>query len=75
MNVPFTMLGERVGDIARVIDAEFEEMPGMRLTAPQVRRLWNLTERESREALDYLCEAGFLVRDRLGRYVRRNLEY
>lgn len=75
MDVTFATLGPRVGDIARVIDAEFDEMPGMRLTAAQVRRLWHLTERESRHVLDHLCEAGFLVRDRLGRYVRRDLEY
>jgi hypothetical protein len=75
MAVTFTPLGPRVGDIARLIDAEFDEMPGMRLTTAQVRRLWNLSERECQQVLHHLCEAGFLVRDRLGRYVRRDLEY
>ena len=75
MAVTFTPLGPRVGDIARLIDAEFNEMPGMRLTPAQVKRLWNLTERECTQVLDYLSEAGFLVRDGLGRYVRRNLGY
>ena len=75
MSVTYTPLGPRVGDIARLIDAEFDEMPGMRLTHAQVRRLWNLDERSCEEVLDHLCRAGFLVRDSGGRYFRRELRY
>ena len=60
----------RLDDIARVIDAEFDEMPGMRLTFPQIRRLWNLSESECTCALDRLCQLGHLVRDPAGRYLR-----
>jgi hypothetical protein len=70
-----TPQGRRLDEVARLIDAEFNEMPGTRLTAAQVRRLWNLTDRECAQALDYLSKTGFLVRDRQGRYVRRDLEY
>ena len=75
MSVTFTPLGPRVGDIARLIDAEFDEMPGMRLTRAQVRRLWNLTEHECQEVLDHLCDAGFLVCDQMGRYFRREFDH
>ena len=51
--------------------AEFEEMPGMRLTAAQVGRLWGLTTEERELALNDLVESGFLFRDREGRYSRR----
>ena len=75
MDVTFTPVGPRIGDIARMIDAEFDEMPGMRLTTAQVRRLWNLTERECQQVLGHLCEAGLLARDAVGRYLRRDPEY
>lgn len=75
METTFTLLGPRVGDVARLIDAEFDEMPGMRLTAAQVRRLWNLTLGECEQVLNHLCTEGFLVRDRQGRYLRRDFDY
>jgi hypothetical protein len=62
-------------DIARVIEAEFDEMPGMRLTYAQIRRLWSLSERDCRNALDHLCQCGHLDRDSSGRYMRHRLEY
>jgi hypothetical protein len=70
-----TSPGARVGEIARLINSEFDEMPGMRLTAGQVRRLWNLTDGECEQVLDHLREAGCLARDRFGRYARRDLDY
>lgn len=75
MDVTSTPLGPRAADVVRLIDAEFDEMPGMRLTTDQIRRLWNLTEPECQQVLQYLCEAGLLARDALGRYRRRDLEY
>ena len=56
---------------AHLIDAEFREMPGMRLTQAQIRRLWNLSQRECDEALERLRQAGDLVVDEAGRYARR----
>ena len=53
-----------------IMRAEFDEMPGMRLTAPQACRLWGLTREECDLALGDLVESGFLVRDREGRYSR-----
>ena len=75
MNGTFADLAPRVLSLARLIEAEFDEMPGMRLTTPQVRRLWNLSEEDCAQALEYLCEAGGLVRDGSGRYLRREFSY
>lgn len=65
----------QVGKIATLIHAEFREMPGMRLTEAQVRRLWNLTETECGAVLAHLIDRGCLVRDHSGRYTGRLLEY
>ena len=52
--------GLAVEDLARVVEADFLEMPGMRLTLPQISRLCNLSHDDCLRALDYL-----LTRDRL----------
>jgi hypothetical protein len=57
-----------IGQLARVIDAEFREMPGMRLTEAQVRRLWHLAHDECGAVLEYLVNCGQLLRDPGGRY-------
>lgn len=54
-----------------VIVAEFNEMPGMRLTLPQAARLWSLGADECARLLDDLVRAGFLVLDDHARYARR----
>jgi hypothetical protein len=56
---------------AHLIDAEFREMPGMRLTQAQIRRLWNLSQPECDEALERLRRGGEIVVDEAGRYARR----
>ena len=56
---------------AHLIDAEFREMPGMRLTLAQIRRLWNLSQPECEAALEQLRRAGDIVVDETGRYARR----
>jgi hypothetical protein len=53
-----------------VIGAEFDEMPGMRLTLPQVRRLWNLSADEADHILRGLVGRGALTFDRRGRVCR-----
>ncbi len=70
-----TELNPYIGTIANLIDAEFHEMPGMRLTGAQARRLWNLAPGDCEEALGYLCESGQLVRDPSGRYLLPRFEY
>jgi hypothetical protein len=63
-----------VADMMRVIDAEFEEMPGMRLTEAQVRRLWNLSLQDAEAVLGHMCRMGRLVRDETGRYFRQRFD-
>ncbi len=75
MTVTFCEPNLRVTALARLIDAEFEEMPGMRLTEGQIRRLWSMTGAECQQALEYLCELGILIRDPAGRYMRRQLHH
>ena len=38
----------------KVIKSEYEEMPGLRLTKPQVRRMWGLAEGDCEQVLDRL---------------------
>jgi hypothetical protein len=38
----------------RMIKSEYEEMPGLRLTKPQVRRMWGLAEADCEQVLDRL---------------------
>jgi len=46
-----------IDDLALLILNEFEEQPGLRLTRPQIRRLWNLSERTCSEVLAYLVSS------------------
>ncbi len=75
MDVAFSDVSARLSSIVQVIDAEFEEMPGLRLTLAQARRLWHLSEEECDQALDYLCRLGLLTMDSTGHYLRRRFEY
>ena len=52
------------------IQAEFLEMPGMRLTFRQVQRLWALDSGTCRSVLDALVRASFLVCSADGAYAR-----
>ena len=70
MVVVFGALVPQVADIARLIEAEFRDMPGMRLTDAQIRRLWNLSGELCDVVLDQMCRAGQLMRDQTGQYVR-----
>jgi len=51
------------------IRSEYGEMPGLKLTAAQASRFWNLGPEESRTALEALVEARVLSRTRDGHYV------
>jgi hypothetical protein len=49
---------------------EFLDMPGLRLTDAQARRLWHLDAATWASVLDHLVEANFLSRDGNHRYGR-----
>jgi hypothetical protein len=57
-------------DIVRRVRGEFLEMPGLRLTEPQARRLWALEPSLCSAVLSELVDNGFLLRTRDGAFVR-----
>ena len=57
---------ERPDDICRIVREEFERMPRMRLTLPQFRRVWLLSEREGAYVAQTLLASGVLVTDPTG---------
>jgi len=57
-------------DILRRIQCEFLEMPGLRLTEEQARRLWGLGVPDCSTVLGVLVDAGFLFRARDGSFMR-----
>jgi hypothetical protein len=60
--------GAGLQDVVRRIRGEFLEMPGLRLTPQQARRLWLLDERSCEAVLAALVKARFLVRTRDGAF-------
>jgi hypothetical protein len=61
----------RVDHLIRVIRSDFKEMPGMRLTRVQFRRLWNLGEAECDLIVRDLLGEEYLREGRDGRLCRR----
>jgi hypothetical protein len=59
-----------IQDIVRRIRGEFLEMPGLRLTPQQARRLWRLDETSCDAVLGALVDARFLARTRDGFFVK-----
>jgi hypothetical protein len=57
-------------EVLRRIRGEFLEMPGMRLTAPQARRLWGLDAAQCEALLTALVDAKFLFQTRDGAFMR-----
>src|SRR3974377_2015941 len=55
-------------DVLRRVQGEFLEMPGLRLTEAQARRLWGLEEGLCALLLRKLVEAKFLFRTRDGAF-------
>jgi hypothetical protein len=53
----------------QLMRAEYHEMPGLKLTAAQASRFWNLGPEDSKVLLETLVAQGFLVRTRDGHYV------
>jgi hypothetical protein len=56
-------------DIRRRAEAEYREMPGLKLTAQQASRLWHLDAASSATLLDSMVAAGLLYRARDGGYL------
>jgi hypothetical protein len=61
--------GRGIQDVVRRIRGEFLEMPGLRLTAQQARRLWRLDETACDAVLGALVDARFLARTRDGAFI------
>jgi len=59
-----------LADWLRMIRAEYEEFPGLRLTDRQARRLWNLDAVTCDALLNGLVNVRFLRRTRTGAYAR-----
>jgi len=57
-------------DVLRRVQGEFLEMPGLRLTQPQARRLWGLDGASCDALLNALVDANFLFRTRDGAFMR-----
>jgi hypothetical protein len=59
-----------IDDVLRRVQSEFLEMPGLRLTEAQARRLWGLDAESCAALLDVLVDAKFLFRTRDGAFMR-----
>jgi len=57
-------------NVVRRVRGEFMEMPGLRLTEPQARRLWGLDAASCSALLGALVDAKFLFRTRDGAFMR-----
>jgi len=60
----------RIDEVLQLIQGEFVEMPGLRVTAAQARRLWSLEGDVCDALLEALVDAKFLARTRDGAYIR-----
>jgi len=56
-------------ELCSVVRAEYLEMPGLRLTKPQVQRLWNLDPQMCETVVSDLVSMGFLRHTPDGGYV------
>jgi len=61
-----------IQDVVQRIRGEYLEMPGLRLTAAQARRLWRLDETACEAVLGALVDARFLAKTRDGAFVRHD---
>ena len=57
-------------DLLRRVQAEFLEMPGLRLTRAQARRLWALDDTLCEAVLAALVDARFLVESGNASFIR-----
>ena len=59
-----------IQDVVRRIRGEFLEMPGLRLTPQQAKRLWRLDDTSCEAVLGALVDARFLAKTSDGAFVR-----
>ena len=57
-------------EVLRRVQGEFLEMPGLRLTGAQARRLWGLDTAVCEALLGALVDANFLFQTRDGSFMR-----
>ena len=60
----------KIEEAVQLMRLEYAELPGLRLTAWQAQRLWNLSAQLCDDTLAWLVCAGFLRRMSDGTYVR-----
>ena len=59
-----------ISDVVRRVQGEFLEMPGLRLTGAQARRLWGLEATVCEALLSALVDAKFLFKTRDGAFMK-----
>ena len=64
------VLESSIADWLTLVQAEYRESPGLRLTKPQVQRLWNLDAVTTDALLEALESSKFLRRTQGDAYVR-----
>jgi hypothetical protein len=67
------MFMHNLDDALTRIEMEYREMPDLKLTFWQARRLWNLDDEVCERALSELVASKFLHRTPDGRYIRRGV--
>ena len=65
------MMAPPLEDIIKRIRIEYVEMPDLRLSFAQARRLWNLPADRCENALASLVQSGFLAQLPDGSFLRR----
>lgn len=61
-----------IDELVNLMRMEYLEMPDMKLTLVQARRLWDAPADLCLRALNALVDAGFLAQTRDGRFLRRS---
>jgi hypothetical protein len=62
-------------DWLTIIRGEYDESPGLHLTRPQMRRLWDLDEATCDAVLESLVAEGFLRRTLDDAFVRSDADF
>jgi hypothetical protein len=71
--VPYPATTGAVDGLLRLIKAEYLEIPGLCLTPPQVKRLWNLDAVTAESVMATLVDVQFVRRTSRGAYVLADL--
>ena len=67
---PHTGLASPAATLLQRVENEYHEMPGLKLTEAQAKRLWGMEATMCRAVLTTLLERRFLRRTAVGAYVR-----